>query len=568
MTTKRTIVVVGGALSGPAAAARARETDEHARILLLERAPSVSYAVGALAQHVSGETKKLADLDSEGPELFRDVYDVEVRTGVEVTKIDSHARVVVTANENIAWDALIYAVGAGSIMPDIAGLAGATNVHVFRNLLDLRAITAGLRRVKRVAVLGGGFFGIEAADALTRRGTEVVLIERGPRLLPTFAAGASHAARKALAAAGATVETNAVVVSVERRGDRVRALRLADGRELACDLVVVAVGVRPRSELLRAAGARVLDNGAIRIDSGCRTSLPDVFACGSCVAVEQASSGRHVWIPQAAIADRTAQVAGAMAGGFTLDRLTPMLGTAIVRAGAATIARTGLTRVEAEHAEVTRVHAPSHDWFVPGAATVSMELLTNPSDGTLLGADLWGNAGVDKRVDVMATAIAGGLTARALAMLDLAYAPPFARARDVVNVAASVALARGPGRPLAWSPAELDARIAQVDVYDLRGSSDRKRPSVPGARTITFAELRAKAGSLASSKRPIVFVSSDGARAYQAAAVAFARGVRDAGYLSGGLLSWTGEGRTVQAIAAPTAKKKAKTAVKARGAKR
>jgi NADPH-dependent 2,4-dienoyl-CoA reductase/sulfur reductase-like enzyme/rhodanese-related sulfurtransferase len=565
MASKRTIVVVGGALSGPTAAAHARETDEHARILLIERAPSVSYAVGGLAQHLSGEARSIAELDREDAAWFRDTYDVEVRTGVEVTRIDAQARIVVAAGAPLAYDALIYASGAESVMPDVPGLAGAANVHRFRNIADLRAISVALRRGKRVAVLGGGFFGVEATDALTRRGTEVTLLEHGERILPAFAKGASHAAREALARAGAEVLTSARVVEVERKGERVRALRLADGRVVACDLVIVAIGVRPRSRLLGDAGGRLVAQGAVLVDASCRTTLPDVWACGSCVAVRQAASGRLAWMPQAAIADRTAQVAGASAAGGNAS-LRPALGTAIVRAGAITVARTGLGSDEPEDLEVARVHALSHDAFVPGAAQVAVELIFDRSDGTILGADVWGAAGVDKRIDVIATAIAGGLGVDDLAALDLAYAPPFSRARDVVNVAGNVASSILRGDPVAWAPSDLAARRERVTLVDVRSAAARKSGTLAGARALDYATLRASAAALARATRPLVFLSEDGARGYQAALVALARGARGAGYLSGGVASWRAEGLPISEIPVKT-KAKAKAKAK-RGAAR
>jgi len=566
MATKRTIVIVGGALSGPTAAAHAREVDEHAHILLIERAPSVGYAVGGLAQHLSGEARSIAELDREDAAWFKETYDVEVRTGVEVTRIDAEARVVVAGGASIAYDALIYASGAESVMPDVPGLASATNVHRFRNIADLRAISAAMRRSKRVAVIGGGFFGVEATDALTRRGTAVVLLEHGDRILPSFASGASHAAREALEHAGAEVLTLANVVEAERKGDRVRALRLADGRVVACDLVIVAIGVRPRARLLREAGARLVAGGAVLVDASCRTTLPDVWACGSCVAVRHATSGRLTWMPQAAIADRTAQVAGTCAAGGNAS-LRPALGTAIVRAGAITVARTGLGRDEPEDIEVARVHALSHDAFVPGVAHVAVELAFDRSDGTILGADVWGASGVDKRIDVIATAIAGGLGVDDLASLDLAYAPPFSRARDAVNVAGSVGASILRRDPVAWAPTDLAARSGRVTLVDVRSATARKTGTIEPARALDFPTLRATATELARSKHPLVFVSEDGARGYQAALVALSRGARGAGYLSGGVASWRAEGLP---LAKPETKttRKTRTGKAKRGAKR
>ena len=184
---KNRIVIVGGALAGPTAAARAREVDENAHITLLERAPSVSYAIAGLAYHLSGEVKELAALDQERASFFKANYDVEVRTGVEALAIDARARTLATTGGSFAWDALVVSTGAESITPDVPGLAGAPNVVPFRNLVHLRTILRELRRGKRVVVIGGGHFGVEAADGLARRGANVVLLEQGARILSSFA---------------------------------------------------------------------------------------------------------------------------------------------------------------------------------------------------------------------------------------------------------------------------------------------------------------------------------------------------------------------------------------------
>ncbi len=555
MATKRTIVILGGALAGPTAAARARETDERARIVMLERGAHVSYPVGGLSNALSGEVDSTSRLDRERAEFFRDVYDVEVRTGVDVTSLDVRRRVVAFGGESLGYDAMVYAAGASTVIPDVPGLAEARNVFPFRSLENVRAIASIARRGRRVAVIGGAFFGTEAADGLLRRGVDVVIVERGPRLLPSFSTAASGAARAALEAAGAKVLTSAIVVGVETKAGAVRALRLADGSIVACDAVVLATGVRPRTEMLAAAGARVLLDGSLRVDEHCATSIPNVWACGSCVALEHAVSGRLVWVPQASIADKTAQVAGACAAGGDAQ-MGPILGTAILRVGALTVARTGLTASEADGCDVASVHAPSHDRYLPDATNVSLELMFDPRTGQVLGADAWGERGVDKRIDVIATAIAGVLGLDDLASMDLAYAPPYGTARDVVNVAATVAAQARETPGISWTANDValalpHGGVTLVHVRDARGAV----ASIEGATGMTLAELRAGASTLDASPGVVVFLSEDGGHAYLAAKIARARGVADAGYLSGGIASWRAEGFTTVNLTVPRVKK-------------
>lgn len=548
------IVIVGGALAGPTAAARAREVDENANIVLLERAPNVSYAIGGLAYHLSGEVKDFASLDQERAAFFRQNYDVDVRTGVEVREIDARARTVTTDAESIEWDALVVCTGAESVMPDVPGLLGAPNVVPFRNLVHLKTIVRELSRGKRVVVLGGGHFGVEAADGLARRGADVVLVESGARILGSFAPGASFAARNGLAALGVDVRCGTSIASATRRGARVSALVTSTGETLACDVIVVTAGVRPRTGLLTRAGARVIANGAVKIDEHCQTSLPDVFACGSCVAVRHAVSDDLVWLPQASIVDKTAQVAGACAAGRDAE-LGSVLGTMILRAGSAIVARTGLGQAELGRAEIARVHPLSHDAYFPGASPLSIELAYDPRTGRVLAADAWGADGVDKRIDVLATAIAGALTVADIAALDLAYEAAFSSARDPVNVAGSVALETAHEPGLVWSAEEIAAR-ANTLLIDVRSASERLATSgIAGAQKSSIADVRAGDGAPIDAPGPVVFISSDGRAGFLAARLARARGVLDAGFLSGGLRSWIASGLPQEARAVPKPKK-------------
>lgn len=537
---KRKVVVLGGAVSGPVAAARARETDEHAEIVLLERSRDVSYAACGLAYHASGEVPALDTLNRERAEFFWDVYRVEVRTRTAALEIDARARAVRVKGGRLAYDALVYALGAESVFPKVPGLEGARNAFRFRTLLDLEAVVARVDAgARRVTVLGGGFIGVEAADGLARRGCAVTLVEQGGRILPTFSAAGSRAAADALRALGVTVLEGASVVRAARSGRLVRSLRLAAGRDLDTDAVIVAVGLRPRTQLLARAGARLHADGSVEIDDRCATSLPGVFACGVCVSVPHAVSGRPTWTAQAAVADKTAQVAGACAAGGDA-RMGPALGSAVVRAGDLTLARTGLTPKEAEayagaECAVARAHAPSCDPFFPGAADTRIELLYHRRSGRLLGAEVVARAGADKRADTLAAAILGGLSVDQLAAIDLAYAPPYAPARDPVNVAATVAASARADLAQAWSAEDLAARRRRVTVVDVRGKERAQAGTLPGALEVPLAALRRRLSGLAG--RALVFVCDTGRLSYLAARMAGQRG-HQAAYLSGGLTAW------------------------------
>ena len=545
---KRRVIVLGGAVSGPAAAARAREIDEHADIRLLERSRDVSYAACALAYHASGEVPAQGALNRERAAFFWNVHRVRVETGTAVAAIDARSRVVtIRGGRRLPYDALVYALGADSVIPPVPGLRGARNVFRFRTLLDLEALLARVDRGRRrVAVLGGGFIGVEAADGLARRGCRVMLLEQGERILPAFSPAAAGAAAEALRGLGVVVTAGAHAVRAIRKDGDVRSLRLRRGRALEVDAVVVAAGLVPRTELLKRAGAVLHADRSVAIDNRCATSLPGVFACGVCVSVPHAVTGSPVWLPQAALADRTAQVAGACAAGGDA-RLSPAVGSAIVRAGDLTLGRAGLTRGEAaayagDDCAVARIHAPSRDAFFPGAADMQVELVHHRGSGRILGGEIVSRSGADKRVDALAAAILGGLTVEQLAALDLAYAPPFSPARDPLNVAGTVASLTRAGLAEGWPAEELAARRRRITVVDVRGEASRRAATLAGALRVPLPSLRERLARLPGG--PLVFICDTGRLSFLATRIARQRG-REAAYLSGGLATWAAEGRSL-----------------------
>jgi NADPH-dependent 2,4-dienoyl-CoA reductase/sulfur reductase-like enzyme/rhodanese-related sulfurtransferase len=540
---RRTIVIIGGALGGPAAALRAREADEDARIVLLERSEHVGYASSGLPYAVSGEAVSPEAIDREDAESLWDLHRVEVRVGVSAEAVDASAqRVRLGGGETLDYSALVYAAGATAVPPDVPGLAGAANVTAFRTLEDLERVSHAAGDA-RIAVLGAGAAAVEAADAFRRGGRAVVLATGGPRLLPTFSDEPAELAARALGRAGVEVR-RARVTSAERAGDRVSRLVLGDGAPADVDVVVLAGDLRPQTELLRRAGAQLHDDGSLRIDDGCATTLPHVYACGQCVSVPHAVTGWPVWPPQVSAAERTAQVAGTVAAGGKA-RLAPMVDAVIVRAGELAVGRTGLTGEEAavfaaDEAGTTVVHGSSCDRFLAAARPLSVALFYHHADGLLLGGEAWGAAGVDKRVDVLSMAILGRFSVDRLAAADFAYAPPFSTARDVVGAATADAAAARSGHVRSWTAAELAAAAPSVTVVDVE--PERALPSdALAARPLPLAELRQRLDELPRGG-PLVFVSETGRRAYLAARIARQRGRRDAGYLAGGRLSWRAAG--------------------------
>jgi NADPH-dependent 2,4-dienoyl-CoA reductase/sulfur reductase-like enzyme/rhodanese-related sulfurtransferase len=530
---KQHIVILGGALSGPTAAARARETNVDANITLLERADAISYAVGGLPYYLSREVDARGDLAPYRAAFFRRYYEVDVRTKVSVERFDAAARKVYTNAGALRYDTLIYAFGAGSIMPPVFG-DGAPNLSLLRNPRHLQHIDQLLSRgAERVAIVGGGFYGVEAADCLARRGCAVTLIERGSQLLPEYSPTAAARAAAALTAAGVDVRLDAEVDHVERKGKTIVALR-AGKRRIEVDLILITAGVRPRTEIFVAAGGKVERDGSIHVDDRCATSIADVYATSICVSHTHAVTRRPVWTAQATDADKTAQVAGANAAGGDA-KLGPTLGTAITRAGDLHLARTGLTQLGGRH-NVARIQVAGHscDPFFHGSEPLELTLYYGEKSQRVVGAEVIGRAGVDKRIDVIATAILGKLTLGQLASLDLAYSPPYSMVRDIVNAAGVIAMQAKDVH--VWSVDDLRDRGKNVVVYDVRSAAQRKAHAF-AALALDIAQLREHRAQLAKTKQ-VVFVCETGRESYLAARAAAQLGCPAAGYLSGGLRAW------------------------------
>ncbi len=319
-------------------------------------------------------------------------------------------------------------------------------------------------------------------------------------------------------------------------------MRLANGERIETDLVISAIGLSPRTELLREAGAETARNGTLVIDARCQTTLSGIFACGVCVSVPQAITHQPVWWPQGALADKTAQVAGANAAGGELS-LNPALGSMLVRVSETTVGRAGLSEPQAAHhfgpndVGVTSVYAPSHDRYYPTSALLFVQMIWRRSDGRILGAEAAGHNSVDKRIDAAVGIIASGMTVDTLAALDFGYEPPYNAARDPLNVAATIAAFERAGIGRSVEPEELRRRLGEVQVADVRPEGATAMPPVGGSVAIPLESLRQRLHTLDRS-RPVVTVSENGRRSWLAARILAQTGFPDVANLAGGLRAW------------------------------
>jgi NADPH-dependent 2,4-dienoyl-CoA reductase/sulfur reductase-like enzyme/rhodanese-related sulfurtransferase len=549
MTSPRRIVIVGGVAGGASAAARARRTNEHARITVIERGAHASFANCGLPYYVGGEITDRERLLVARPERFRDWLDVELRTGHEAIAIDPLRRRLVVRDlgtgreEVLEWDRLILAPGALPVRPPMPG-AHAPNVFTLRDLHDadgLHAAVAGGAR--RAVVVGAGYIGLELAEMLARRGLGVSLVERLPQVLQSLDPELASIVADELRRRGVCVRLSQGLAGLSLEEGLVRSVTLDDGGEIEADLVVLALGVRPELRLAKDAGLAIGPAGGIRVDEYMRTSASGIYAVGDAVEYIHAVTGQPALVPLAGPASRAGRVAGEHAATDAAPPMMPVLGTSIVRIFGVVAGSTGLTRRQATAAGLPlgELLVPGHDHatYYPGAAPLVLKILYDRENGRLLGAQVVGRNGVDKRLDVLATAIGLGARADQLAALDLAYAPPFGSARDPIHVAGFLAENERRGLDRFLAPKELDLLPATAQVLDVRNPDERAADPAAGTIAIPLGQLRARLGEL-DPTRPVVTLCKGGQRAYFASRILRQHGFTDVRTATGGMVAWHG----------------------------
>jgi NADPH-dependent 2,4-dienoyl-CoA reductase/sulfur reductase-like enzyme/rhodanese-related sulfurtransferase len=541
------IIVIGGVAGGATAAARARRIDEHAEITLLERGPYVSFANCGLPYFISREIEKRSALLLQTPEGFDARYGIRALVNTEAIEIDrAGKRVLARGPAGDAWlsyDKLVLAQGGNPIMPPMPG-ADAPYVFKLWTVPDTDRIHAFIEQEKprTAVVVGGGFIGLEMAEALHKRGLAVTVVELLPTVMATMDPEIGHVIAAELEANGVTVLTGAKVESVADR-----TAILADGRRLPADLVLFSVGVRSELDLARKAGLEIGPAGGLLVDDHLRTTDPDIYAAGDMIEVLHKVSDRRVRLPLAGPANRQGRIAASNALGMDM-RYGGVLGTSVVKIFGATAGITGLTERAAREAGlsvgVAVIHKGHHAGYYPGAEELLLKLVYDRKTARLLGAQAFGPAGIDKRIDVLATALAGKLTLRDLAELDLAYAPPYSLANDPINLAAFIGQNDLSGFSPLVTAAELKAELLQPSpplVLDVRTLGEYEKSHLKGATHLPVDDLRFELDRLPKDRRIVVHCRS-GFRAHLAVRILKQRGFPDVANLTGGHLSMLAEG--------------------------
>ncbi|MCD8506327.1 MAG: FAD-dependent oxidoreductase [Alkalibacterium thalassium] len=514
------IIIVGGVAGGMSAATRLRRLKEEAEIIIFEKGPYVSFANCGLPYYVSGEISERDKLLVQTPEALYDRFRLDVRPEHEVLSINPEEKTVTAAHHGKqiteSYDKLILSPGAKAFIPPVEGLDEAENVYTLRNVPDLDKIMNRIDQVdpKEAVVVGAGFIGIEMAENLKHRGIDVTIIEKAPHVLPPLDEEMAVFVQNELRDKGVKVITSQSAVAFKENG---HIIVLEDGTEFKTDLTIMSVGVKPESSLAEQAGIKLGLRGGILVDDTYQTSVEDIYAVGDAIVVKNQISQEDALISLASPANRQGrQVADNIAGISRENKGS--IGTAIVRAFDMTAASTGLNERQLRQAgkDVASVHTLSkdHAGYYPGATDITLKVIFDPVSGTLYGAQAVGVKGVDKRIDIIATAIKGGLTIFDLPELEFTYAPPFGSAKDPVNMAGYAALniIEGLSDSIQWHELNRELENGAV-LLDVRTESELEAGRFPNALNIPLNDLRDRMDELDKEQEYIISCRS-GQRSY------------------------------------------------------
>lgn len=517
MTEK--ILIVGGVAGGMSAATRLRRLNENAEIIVFEKGPYVSFANCGLPYYVGGEIAEREKLIVQSAKALKNRFNLEVRENSEVIAIDSEGKkvTVVSNGESYveSYDKLILSPGAKPLIPQIKGLNQATNVFSLRNIPDVDKIMTYLKAKapKSATIIGAGFIGLEMAENLAKRGLSVTIVEKAPHVLPTIDREMAAFVNEELIKNNLSVMTNRG--AVEFKNDEIL---LDNGESLQSDLTILSVGIQTETSLAKSAGIKLGLRNAILVDEHYETSVKDIYAVGDAIVVKN-QLGQDALISLASPANRQGrQVADIISGLPVKNRGS--LGTAIVRVFDLQVASTGLSEFQLRglkiNHKIVHVTANNHAGYYPDATSIVLKLIFELESGQIFGAQAIGKEGVDKRIDILSTAIKAKLTVFDLPELELTYAPPFGSAKDPVNMAgyAATNLLLGQSENIQWH--ELAAELAKGKVLlDVRNPNELAKGKFKNSQNIPLDDLRERLNELDKKTEYIVSCQS-GLRSYNA----------------------------------------------------
>ncbi|ABJ72388.1 NAD(FAD)-dependent dehydrogenase and rhodanese domain [Lactococcus cremoris subsp. cremoris SK11] len=517
MTEK--ILIVGGVAGGMSAATRLRRLQEKAEIIVFEKGPYVSFANCGLPYYVGGEIEERENLIVQSSKALQKRFNLDVRENSEVTAIDSkEKKITVLSNGKSyfeSYDKLILSPGAKPFVPQIKGLDLANNVFTLRNIPDVDKIMAQLKEKapKKATIIGAGFIGIEMAENLAKRGIAVTIVEKAPHVLPTLDREMAAYVNEELIKNNVSVMTNTGAVEFKDKQ-----ILLDNGESLLSDLTILSVGIQPETSLAKMADIKLGLRNAILVDEHYETSVKDIYAVGDAIVVKN-QLGHDALISLASPANRQGRQVADIISGLPVEN-RGSLGTAIVRVFDLQVASTGLSESQLQSLnlkhKIVHVTANNHAGYYPGATSIVLKLIFEPESGETFGAQALGKEGVDKRIDILSTAIKAKLTVFDLPELEFTYAPPFGSAKDPVNMAgyAAMNIILGQSENIQWH--ELADELAKGKVLlDVRNPAELIKGKFKNSQNIPLDELRERLNELDKKIQYIVSCQS-GLRSYNA----------------------------------------------------
>lgn len=533
------VVIVGGVAGGMSAATRLRRLDADAEINVLEKSGHVSYANCGLPYFVGGIIEEEKSLFLQTPQSLHARFRLDVRVSTEATRIDPATKTLEVLDlasgekSEISYDRLILSPGANPVIPPIPGIERAITL---RTVEDVEKIVAQVNeQPQNAVVIGGGFIGLEVAENLAHKGIPTTVVEALPQVLAPLDPEMASLVADELINHGVQVFLGNGVASISQSS-----VSLSSGEVLPAELVILAIGVRPDISLAKMANLEIGDRGGIAVNDVNLTSDPNIYAVGDAAEKKDSIDGSATLVPLANLANRHGRVVADHIAGLSV-RPVRTIGTAIVKVFDLTIATTGWNekRLVAQKRgfHAVHTHPASHAGYYPGAKPMSLKLLFDSQTGEILGAQGVGTEGVDKRIDVIATAMRGGITAPELADLELAYAPPFGSAKDPVNMLGYIAENRlsGLSKAAQWSEIE-EYRDRGYEIVDVRTRREFARGSIPGSTNIPIDELRERLGEIGS--HDVLVNCQVGLRGHTAALLLTELGF-NAVNLDGGYQTWS-----------------------------
>ncbi|TLX74718.1 pyridine nucleotide-disulfide oxidoreductase [Labilibacter sediminis] len=543
------IIVIGGLSAGPSAAAKARRQDENAEIILFEKTKNISYATCGIPYALSGVIEDRKDLLVVEANLLRTRFNIDVHLEEEVLEIMPDQQVVKTNLGEYPYDKLVYTAGASTFIPPVKNLEKAQNWSSCRTLEDYDRIMQKdvIEDARHITVMGAGLIGVEVAENLREAGKKVTLIEGSDGILPMWEGKFRQFAQNTLQEHGIEVVTNTFVKEFDVEDGQITGVHISDTEVRNTDFVIMSVGIRPNSQLLTKIGAEHIANGAVKVNEKMETSIANIYAAGDCASIKNTQTGEYDYLPLGTHSNKGGRTAGVNAAGGS-EEFKGGYKTAIIKVFEHTLGRTGMNpdfmnKNNIEYA-TNLIAAGSTPGYYPDQKDMIVETYYDPKDGTILGCEAFGEKGVDKRIDIMSTAIYAKLKINDLANLDLAYAPPYSPAKDPVIVSGYVT-----SNVLNGNYSEIDAAKLkdlidntpeeEYNLIDVRTAGELKaNGKIANATNIQLEKLRSDALEGLDPDKPTYVYCAKGLRGYLAYLILAERGFVNLKNLSGGYLIW------------------------------